>query len=59
MADSLGAFEERRRLAWVASRTLTLIYNSTTSEECKVGLFRAIIEPVLLYGCESWVSLKA
>ena len=56
MADSLGAFEERRRLAWVASRTLTLIYNSTTSEECKVGLFRAIIEPVLLYGCESWVT---
>jgi hypothetical protein len=55
MAESQGAFQERRRLAWAATRDLSPIFSSSAPEALKVGLFRAIVEPIMLYGCESWV----
>jgi hypothetical protein len=53
MADSQGAFQERRRLAWVATRSLSTVFRSTSTDLVKVRLFQSVVEPVLLYGCES------
>jgi hypothetical protein len=55
MADTREAFQERRRLAWGAVRSLHPIFYSSAAEILKARLFRAVVEPVLLYGCESWV----
>ena len=50
------AFHERRRLAWAATKALNPIFHSTAPEVLKVHLFRALVETVLLFGCESWVT---
>lgn len=54
MADSRVAFQHRRRLAWTATRSLTPIFNSSAPQLLKARLFQAVVEPILLYGCESW-----
>ena len=54
MRDSREAFEERRRLAWAATGALRPIFSSSASDAIKVGLFRAVVEPILLYSGETW-----
>ena len=56
MADTQGAFEERRRLAWAAVRSLNSIFCSSAPEHLKIELFKAVVEPIHFYGCESWVT---
>jgi hypothetical protein len=58
MFDSMKAFAQRRRLAWLVTKSLNPIFTSSVSGAVKIRLFRAVVEPVLLYGCESWVISK-
>ena len=53
VADSTCAFQRRRRIAWVAARKLTAVWNSTVSDGAKIQLFRSTVESVLLYSCEA------
>lgn len=53
VANNISAFKTRRKLAWVAARRLSLVWESTASDDAKVSLFRACVESVLLYGGEA------
>lgn len=44
----------RKALAWQALNRMGTIWRSKMSRETKVGLFRATVETVLLYGSETW-----
>ena len=46
-------FAERRKLAWVAARSLRQIFNSPASDCTKTRLFQSVVESVLLYGLEA------
>ena len=43
----------RRANAWVAARKMERIWRSKTSHALKRSLVKALIEPILLYGCEA------
>ncbi|KAI8486591.1 hypothetical protein Bbelb_355660 [Branchiostoma belcheri] len=47
-------FTVRKALAWVACNKLDNIWHSNISNGLKVQVFRAIVEPILLYGAETW-----
>lgn len=59
MAASKSDLDRRRRLAWTATRSLEPIYTSAVKDETKIRLFRAVVEPIFLYGCESWAFPKS
>ena len=44
---------ERRAQAWRASHLLRKFFNSKAKDDSKVRLFRAAVEPILLYGLEA------
>jgi hypothetical protein len=44
---------DRRAQAWRASHLLRKFFNSTARDDSKVRLFRAAVEPILLYGLEA------
>ena len=44
---------DRRAQAWRASYLLRHIFNSTAEDALKLRLFRAAVEPILLYGLEA------
>ena len=46
--------KSRKALAWVACNKLNKIWHSTLANETKVYLFKTLIEPILLYGAETW-----
>jgi hypothetical protein len=47
-------FLERKAKAWSAMHRLTTVWTSNASITLKGRLFRSLVEPVLLYGAESW-----
>ena len=51
--DPDNLFGERRRLAWVAARSLRCIFHSPAKDITKVLIFRCIVETVLMYGLEA------
>jgi hypothetical protein len=55
MASSREAFLARRRLAWIAARKLYQLFQSAARDEVKMLFYTAVVEPVFLYGAESWV----
>ena len=44
----------RKGLAWKAMSSLDVFWKSDMSHKVKLKIFRAAVEPVLLYGCETW-----
>ena len=59
IADSKKDFLTRKGLAWSACQKLHKIWSSGISSNLKVKFFRACIEPILLYGSETWTMQKA
>ena len=44
----------RKALAWKASNKLSRIWNSSLQRQFKLKVFKATVEAILLYGCETW-----
>ena len=51
-------FLTRKGMAWSACNSLHKIWTSNLSREFKLRIFKADIEPVLLYGSETWTLSK-
>ena len=49
----------RKGMAWQALNSMTKCWKSNLSRRTKVRLFKATVESVLLYGCETWTMSKA
>ena len=45
-------------MAWSACNDLHAIWSSTVSNNLKIKIFKTAIEPILLYGCETWTLTK-
>ena len=58
VADSRKDFNTRKGMAWSACIKLQKIWTSGISEHLKVRFFKACVEPVLLYGSETWTLKK-
>ena len=52
--DSEKDFTVRKAIAWDACNKLDKIWLSNVSDKLKTQVFRTIVEPVLLYGSETW-----
>ena len=48
----------RKGQAWAALNKMDTIWKSTLKRETKMDLFKATVESVLLYGCETWTLNK-
>ena len=59
IADSKKDFNTRKGQAWNACNKLQKIWNSKISRATKLKFFKACVEPVLLYGSETWTINKA
>ena len=49
----------RKALAWKALQTLDVFWKSHMSRRIKIKIFRTAVEPVLLYGSETWTLNKS
>jgi hypothetical protein len=58
IAESRKDFNTRKGMAWSACIKLQKVWTSGISDQLKVKFFRACIEPVLLYGSETWTLNK-
>ena len=47
-------FNTRKGMAWSACNDLHKVWTSKLSHRIKIRVFRACIEPILLYGSETW-----
>ena len=47
-------FHIRKALAWAACNKLDKIWKSNVPKQLKINLFRATVEPILMYGAETW-----
>ena len=52
--DSDKDFKSRKALAWVTCNKLEKRWHSTLPNDTKMYLFQCLIEPILLYGSETW-----
>ena len=58
MLNSFKDFEIRRAQARISCNKLLKIWKSELSRKIKTRLFLATVEPVLLYGSETWTIDK-
>ena len=57
--DSYKDLKIRKALAWQTNNALSKIWRSNLDNNLKVRLFRAAVEPIILYGAEPWtLTLK-
>ena len=49
----------RKGIAWKALQSLDVFWKSNMSRKIKTKIFRTAVEPVLLYGAETWTLKKA
>jgi len=54
ISSSEKDFATRNGMAWSACNDMHKIWSSQLSNNIKVKIFRATIEPILLYGSETW-----
>ena len=54
MANSETDINVRKALAWQACHKLSKVWKSSLNKTIKIRLFRATVETVLLYGCNTW-----
>ena len=52
--DSEKDFQIRKALAWSACNKLGKIWKSSLARKLKIEVFRATVEPILMYGAETW-----
>ena len=52
--DSGKDFKTRKALAWSACNNLDKIWRSNINTNIKVDVFKTTVEPILLYGAETW-----
>jgi hypothetical protein len=57
--DSEKDMKTRKALAWSACNKLKKIWHSTLANETKVHIFKTLIEPILIYGAETWTLTKS
>ena len=55
--DSHKDFRVRTALAWVACNKLEKIWRSNINNSIKVELFQSLVEPILMYGAETWTLI--
>ena len=58
ISSSEKDFNVRKGMAWSASNKLHKIWKSGLDVLIKVNIFRSLIEPILLYGSETWTFSK-
>ena len=58
ISSSQKDFQIRKGQAWAACNKLHSIWTSKLSVDIKVKTFKTIIEPILLYGSETWTLSK-
>ena len=39
---------------WTSNRKVILLFSRNTSKNLKIKIYKTIILPVVLYGCETW-----
>ena len=54
LSETEKDMKSRKALAWVACNKLNKIWHSTLANETKVYIIKTLIEPILLYGAETW-----
>ena len=54
ISNSEKDFNTRKGMAWSACNDLHKIWVSNLTDKFKIQIFRAIVEPILLYGSETW-----
>ena len=54
VSSSEKDFKTRKGMAWSACNDLHHIWVSNISTKLKIQIFKAIVEPILLYGSETW-----
>ena len=59
MSSSQDDIAIRKAVAWKACHKLKKFWTSRMHRNTKVRLFLSAIEPILLYGCETWTMTKA
>ena len=59
ISSSFKDFNTRKGMAWSACNDMHEIWTSKLSKPFKLSIFRAAVEPILLYGCETWTLSKA
>ena len=59
ISSSLKDFDIRKALAWSACNDMHNIWTSEIGTNLKVNIFKVAIEPILLYGSETWTLTKA
>ena len=52
-------FKTRKSLAWKACNKLNKIWSSNLANNLRIKIFRTLVEPILLYGSETWTMTKA
>ena len=57
--DSEQDFNVRKALAWKACNRLNKLWRSSLPNSLKVKTFRTLVEPILLYGSETWTMTRA
>ena len=48
----------RKAQSWSALNKMSKLWTSNMSRNTKVNLFKATVESVLIYGCETWILGK-
>jgi len=56
--DSEHDFIVRKSLAWKACNKLNKVWQSNLPKELKLQTFKTLIEPILLYGSETWTMSR-
>ena len=54
ISTSAKDFNTRKDMAWSACNDLNKIWTSKLDTKIKVDIYRATVEPILLYGSETW-----
>ena len=58
ISSSEKDFNARKGMAWSACNNLHKIWTSKLHVSIKIQLFKTLIVPILLYGCETWTLSK-
>ena len=58
MESSEKDFEIRKALGWSACHKMKQIWKSKLSRKMKIRIFKATVESILLYGCQTWTVNK-
>ena len=58
ISSSEKDFNTRKGKAWAACNAMNKIWSSNLDNDFKLKIFKAAIEPILLYGSETWTLFK-